>query len=159
MRASKAFSLIELMVVIAILGIIAAVAIPSYKNYVTKANLVKGVNYLMACNKKIETYYAEYDEYPNKACNVESSATDMNPPEKVFSYIKYTKSDVNDSALLSGGLSSDVSLNDSSAITISSTYNADKDSFEVHCGRMSTSDLSDELLSLMPKECRDSNFN
>jgi len=37
MNSQKAFSLVELMVVIAIIGILSAIAVPSYKNYVTKS--------------------------------------------------------------------------------------------------------------------------
>ncbi len=38
MRSNKGFSLVELIVVIAIMAIIAGVAIPVYTNYITKAN-------------------------------------------------------------------------------------------------------------------------
>ncbi|WP_133501205.1 pilin [Cognatilysobacter terrigena] len=65
MSKQSGFTLIELMIVVAIIAILAAVALPAYRDYVTRAQVSEGFSLATSAKVAIATYYGEYSAYPN----------------------------------------------------------------------------------------------
>jgi type IV pilus assembly protein PilE len=62
------FTLIEILIVVAIVAILSAIAIPSYRDYVLRGRLTEAISGLSDVRTKMEQYYADNRTYPTGGC-------------------------------------------------------------------------------------------
>ncbi|HFA6504178.1 TPA: pilin, partial [Neisseria gonorrhoeae] len=75
----KGFTLIELMIVIAIVGILAAVALPAYQDYTARAQVSEAILLAEGQKSAVTEYYLNHGEWPkdNASAGVASTPTDI----------------------------------------------------------------------------------
>ena len=63
-KVQQGFTLIELMIVVAIIGILASLAIPAYQRYTIRAQISEGLNLAGPLRNAIATFYNENGTFP-----------------------------------------------------------------------------------------------
>jgi len=71
----KGFTLIELMIVIAIIGILAAIAIPAYQDYTVRAKVSELVDSAGACKTSVEEVYQAQGTLPTTGGNPDAGCS------------------------------------------------------------------------------------
>lgn len=69
-RWSEGFTLIEIMITVVIIGVLAAIAIPSYQDYVRRGYLVDGTNALATMRADMERYFQDNRTYAEVSATI-----------------------------------------------------------------------------------------
>lgn len=73
----QGFTLIELMIVVAIIAILAAIALPAYQDYVARSQVSEGLSLASGAKTAVVEYYSNYGTFPtdNTAAGVAAATT------------------------------------------------------------------------------------
>ncbi|WP_230659418.1 pilin [Psychrobacter sp. I-STPA10] len=74
-QAQKGFTLIELMIVIAIIGILAAIAIPAYQDYITRSQVSEAVTLGGGLKSPLADYGSDKNGWPTKLVSPTATPT------------------------------------------------------------------------------------
>jgi type IV pilus assembly protein PilA len=78
-QVQQGFTLIELMIVIAIIGILAAIAIPAYQNYTIRAQVTEGLTLADGWKTAVSEFYAVNGTFPSGSSATGSSTQIVEP--------------------------------------------------------------------------------
>jgi general secretion pathway protein G len=90
---NNGFTIIELMFVIVIIGLLAAVALPQYQKYQEKTKIAVAIQDISKLEEVIKIYYMENSSYPNTLADIGQSGK-LDPWGSVYQYYNIDKNGI-----------------------------------------------------------------
>jgi type IV pilus assembly protein PilA len=81
---SKGFTLVELMIVVAIIGILAVIGIPQYQNYTARAQPTEGLTLAIGLKTTLAEYYSVHGSFPDDTCSDSNATIGAEPANHIF---------------------------------------------------------------------------
>jgi general secretion pathway protein G len=98
------FTLVELMIVIAIIGVLAAQAVPAYQDYIERVRVSLAITDIKEIALKLRTYHEDENIYPASLATI-GAGEQLDPWGRPYEYLNLTSKEGN------GGARRDKSLN------------------------------------------------
>lgn len=83
-KLQKGFTLIELMIVVAVIGVLAAIAMPQYQKYIAKSEVASVLATLTGAKTNVEAYTVSFGEFPDGS-TAGQTAADLGIPKMPLS--------------------------------------------------------------------------
>jgi len=91
MRSLKGFTLIELMIVVAIIAILAAIAISQYQDYVIRSQVSEAASLAEGLKSAVTEFYNQNGRFPNAICTDANTSVGLPMPASIVgSYVSET---------------------------------------------------------------------
>jgi type IV pilus assembly protein PilA len=87
-QVQKGFTLIELMIVVAIIGILAAIAIPAYQDYTIRSQVTEGLNLAGSIKAAVAETFAQTGTWPDELKDIGVVDANGNETPPMGKYVK-----------------------------------------------------------------------
>ncbi|MBB1312171.1 MULTISPECIES: pilin [Aliivibrio] len=145
-QGQKGFTLIELMIVVAVIGVLSAIAMPQYQKYVAKAEVASVLATLTGVKTNVEAHTVEHGTFP--AANTESA---LGVPGMSLGTVLFVPTAEGDGGAITFTFSTTASASVSTLVSTKNlTLTRTATSGEWKC---SSTDIN-EADSLLPKTCK-----
>lgn len=88
-RSQRAFTLIELLIIVAIIGILATIAVPAYSDYIERIRVMQAIMDISSIEKRLTVYKLNADKLPNTLAEINQDSM-LDPWGNPYHYINLT---------------------------------------------------------------------